>query len=41
MFRLNRMKPQGRSAAMNARSSAVSVVPDVPVMNARVAMRAD
>ncbi len=41
MFRLNRMKPQGRSAAMNARSSAVSVVPEVPVMNARLSHAAD
>src|SRR5579859_6036941 len=39
MFRLNRMKPQGRSAAMNARSSALSAVPDMPVMNALRFMR--
>src|SRR5215475_11505803 len=34
MFRLNRMKPQGRSARMKSRSAAVSVVPDRLVMNA-------
>ena len=33
MLRLNRMKPQGRSAAMKARSSALSSSAATPVMN--------
>src|ERR1700747_3693971 len=37
-FRLNRMKPHGRSEAMNARSSALTVVPATPVMKAFVLM---
>ena len=41
MFRLNRMKPHGRSARMNSRSAALSSGPDTPVMKARVLMRAD
>src|SRR5229473_4141792 len=38
MFRLNRMKPHGRSERMNPRSSVVSSAPDTPVMNARLFM---
>src|SRR5258708_1459457 len=39
MLRLNRIKPHGRSARINSRSSWVGVSPDTPVMNARLAMR--
>src|SRR5207302_1487500 len=35
-LRLNRMKPQGRSARRKSRSEAVSSGPDTPVMNARL-----
>jgi hypothetical protein len=35
------MKPQGRSAAMNARSSAFNAGPDMPVMNALGYIEAD
>src|ERR1700730_14304003 len=35
IFRLNRIKPHGRSTRMNSRSAALSSVPDTPVMNAR------
>src|SRR5882757_9442871 len=38
MLRLNRIKPHGRSAAMNARSSTLSSSPETPVMNARLLM---
>src|SRR5215212_4035420 len=38
MLRLNRIKPHGRSAAINARSSAFSSSPETPVMNARLLM---
>ena len=41
ILRLNRMKPHGRSARMNARSAALSSSPDMPVMNARLLMGAD
>src|SRR5579871_1785913 len=35
-FRLNRMKPHGRSAAMKARSSSLRMEPATPVMKALV-----
>jgi len=35
------MKPQGRVPRMNSRSVALSSSPDMPVMNARLLMRAD
>src|SRR4051794_14952615 len=38
MLRLNRIKPHGRSARINARSSAPSSSPETPVMNARLLM---
>src|SRR5580698_10515242 len=38
MFRLNRIKPHGRSTPMNSRSASFSSVPDTPVMKARVLM---
>src|SRR5215218_4311333 len=38
MLRLNRIKPHGRSARMNARSSALSSSPEMPVINARLLM---
>src|SRR3954451_15869365 len=41
MLRLKRMKPHGRSALINSRSSAVSSAPDTPVMKARMLIRAD
>src|SRR4051812_44473081 len=38
ILRLKRMKPHGRSARTNARSSALSSSPEMPVMNARLLM---
>jgi hypothetical protein len=41
MLRLNRIKPQGRASRKNARSDAVSLRPESPVMKARAAIGAD
>jgi hypothetical protein len=41
IFRLKRMKPHGFAAAISWRSAVESSVPDTPVMNARVPIRAD
>ena len=38
MFRLNRIKPHGRTARMNSRSARLSSSPDTPVMKALVLM---